>query len=178
MVQGSDWEDNVLMVLKGVRFGQARSIEAGIKVMGVISDVFKSCYADFPARKLTELNAIPWWVFSGADNAFGYLEHDTNDVSGWKDEFIDNFIDWLMVEKPESYGAFSVEYDMTLAMETFLGDFRDCYSANQPTFHFRDTTPLDSIPKDNSIEDEYLFQLNKDFLRKKHVQENSCIIEK
>lgn len=161
-----------------MRFSEVRSIEAAIKMIGLLSDVSKSCYSDFKAKEVFELNSVPWWIFSGVDNIFGYLEHSTDDLADWKTEFVDNFIDWLMVKKPESYGAFPVEYDMTLAMETFLGDFRDCYSARQPKFHIKDQTPLNAKEVDSSIESDYLFVINSEFLQKKLAKDNTCIVQK
>lgn len=178
MVNGADWEENVLDVIRKVRFPEVRTIEAAIKIMGVLSDVSKSCYAEFPAYVNTELNSIPWWVFSGCDNIFGYLEYETNDLADWKFEFLDNFVDWLMIEKPESFGPFSVEYDMILALETSLCQFRDCYSKNQPIIDYIDKTPLHRPVEKPSIEKEYLFHLNKEFLRPKHFKERVSNIDK
>lgn len=178
MVQGSDWEPMVREVLSRIKFEEVRTIEAAIKIMGVVSDAFKSCYSEFPAVVHTELNSIPWWVFSGADNVYGYLEYDTNDLKDWKEEFFTNFVEWLMIEKPESFGPFPIEYDMILAMETSLCEFRDCYGPMQTMVDFKDRTPLHTAPDQLPIDKEYLFKLNKEFLRKKHLRDHISTMSK
>jgi hypothetical protein len=128
MVDGSDYEEEVIKVLKKADFGRVRSRDAAIKIMGLIADHFKiHTDADYPTKN-KELLKIPYWVFSGADTIFGFTAENELDCKTWKEDFLNNVIDWVGYFPPETFGGVNLNYDFETAMEHFLRDFKTTYS--------------------------------------------------
>ena len=183
MVDGAEWEEPVNTILTRMGFSEVRTIEAAIKLMSILSEVSKSSYADFPAKRIQELNQIPWWVFSGCDHIFGYLEFESSDISNWKAEFLENLAEWLIQDQQEYYSGCNLDYDMEVSLDSFLGKFRDTYSMAQPIAHFKDRTPLENRNPDQEqqklkeFREGFTFQLNKDFLIKKGLKRSNGTIK-
>jgi hypothetical protein len=128
LVDGSTYEEAVLTVLRRANFGNVRSRDAAIKIMGLIADHFK-IHTDADYKTINpELLKIPYWVFSGADTIFGFTAENSLECKTWKEDLLTNIIDWVGYFPPENFGGLNLNYDFEMAMEHFLRDFKPTYS--------------------------------------------------
>ena len=184
LVDGAEWEEAVNTILTRMGFSEVRTIEAAIKLMSILSEVNKSSFAEFPAARVQELNQIPWWVFSGCDHVFGYLEFESNDLNNWKVEFLENLAEWLIKDQQEYHSGYNLDYDLEMCLDSFMGKFRDTYSSTQPIAHFKDRTPLENRnPEQEQLKlkefrETFTFQLNQDFLIKKGLKRSNGTIKR
>jgi hypothetical protein len=128
MVDGSPYENEVLMILSKANLGKARTRDAAIKVMSIISEHFKLFTdADYDTKN-KEILKVPWWVFSGSDTIFGYTDQDEKECKSWKVDVINSILDWIGKFEPENMAGIDLNYDFEIAMEHFLREFKPTYS--------------------------------------------------
>lgn len=123
VVDQAPYEESVCMLLKEIRFAEAVRRQTAIKVMGILGDCFKLFRNELEILN-HRFSKIPWWVFSGADCIFGYTETDSQEHVDWQSMVMKNIVDWVGKREAENYSGYSLRYDVEMAMEHFLKDFK------------------------------------------------------